>query len=234
MLKYQQIAQLIEQKIIEDNMGQGEKLPSLGHLIDYYQVSKSTIVKALSILENRGVIYQIQGSGIFARKRKKKGYINMLENQGFTSDLENFNLSSKVVFVKIIKPTEELINNLNCSNDDDIYHIKRIRYINGQILCIEESFYLKNIVNYLNEDIVEHSIFHYVKDILKLNIGFSDKHFHVEKLSEESAQLLELKKGDPSLHIEELFYLTSGQAFDFSKTIYHYEHSQFFLQSSNF
>lgn len=233
MLKYEEIAQKIEAFIIKNDLGQGDKLPSLGQLIDTYEVSKSTIVKALTKLETKGVIFQVQGSGIFARKRRKKGYINMVENQGFTADLEQFSLTSKVLDVSLIQPTDEIMTNLNCGPDETIYHIKRIRYINGQVLCLEESFYRQDIVPYLNEAIVGDSIFKYITESLKLNIGFSDKHLHVEKLSEEAAVSLELKANDPALYLEETFYLVSGQAFDFSKTIYHYEHSQFFLQSSS-
>lgn len=157
----------------------------------------------------------------------------MVEKQGFTSDLEQFTLTSKVLAVALIKPTPEIISNLNCEPDEDIYHIKRIRYINGQVLCLEDSFYRQTVVPYLNEGIVADSIFKHITETLKLNIGFSDKHLHVGKLSEESAASLELKANDPALYLEETFYLVSGQAFDFSKTIYHYEHSQFFLQSSS-
>lgn len=233
MLKYQEIAKKIEKKIISDGLAQGEKLPSLSQLIADYQVSKSTIVKALSNLEAKGVIYQVQGSGIFARRRKKAGYINMVENQGFTSDLDKFDLTTKVINIQLTAPSEEVMSNLQCEADAEVYHITRLRYINGQVLCLEESFYLKEVVPYLNETIVTDSIFNYLTSDLKLNIGFSDKHLHVGKLQAETAQMLGLKPADPALYMEELFYLVSGQAFDYSKTIYHYEHSQFFLQSSS-
>ncbi len=233
MLKYQEIALKIEKKIHFENLEQGSRLPSLGELITQYQVSKSTIVKSLAILENRGIIFQVQGSGIFVRKRKRKGYINFMENQGFTHDLEEFNLTSTILNLEIIYPNEEIMNNLNCSANEEVYWVKRIRYINGQTLCVEESYYKKEIVPYLNKEILNDSIFEYLQNALNINIGFSDKYLKVGKINTELAAQLQLPDKSPALFVEELFYLNTGEPFDFSKTIYNYEHSQFFLQGSN-
>lgn len=233
MLKYQEIALKIEEKIHQEQLEQGTRLPSLGELITHYQVSKSTIVKSLAILESRGIIFQVQGSGIFVRRRKRTGYISFMENQGFTQDLEEFQLTSTVLNLDIVHPTEEVMNNLNCSSEDEVYHVKRIRYINGQTLCVEESYYKKEIVPYLNKEIVNDSIFKYLQTALNINIGFSDKYLNVGKINSELAEQLQLPNKSPALFVEELFYLNTGEPFDFSKTIYNYEHSQFFLQGSN-
>ena len=78
MLKYQQIATEIE-KYIEDNaLQQGDKLPVLEALMAQFEVSKSTITKSLDLLEKKGVIFQVRGSGIFVRRLKRKGYISLL------------------------------------------------------------------------------------------------------------------------------------------------------------
>lgn len=233
MLKYMEIAAKIEQYIIDNEFDQGTKLPSFSELIQEYGVSKSTIVKALDVLERNGIIYQIQGSGIFVRRNKRIGYVNLVENHGFTQSLEEFEITSKVLKLEKILPPIEIQDFLDCKEDDFVYYVKRLRYINAQILCVEESYYSCAVVPYLNKEIVQQSIFNYLKTALKLQVSFSDKYLHVIKLSEEKAKLLELKKGDPALLTEELYYLTSGIPFDFSRTTYHYEHSQFFLQSNN-
>lgn len=132
------------------------------------------------------------------------------------------------------KPTQEAALNLNIKQDDDIYYVKRIRFIHGQTLCLEESYYNKSIVTYLNKEIVSESIFHYITEGLGLKIGFSDVFLHVDKLNEEEATYLGLKKGDPKLYMESVFHLTNGQPFDFSKVTYNYEQSQFFNQANSY
>ncbi|MBM7688531.1 GntR family transcriptional regulator [Enterococcus ureilyticus] len=230
MLKYQEVAQQIETKIQTENLPQGTKLPSVSELVTEYQVSKNTILQTLKVLESRSVIYQVQGSGIFVRRRKRKGYITLLENQGFSGDLTYFDVVSKVINVTIVKATEEVANNLHCTLDDDVYLVKRVQSIRGQILCVEESYYKMSVVTFLNESIAEDSIFHYLEKALNIHIGFSDKYLSVHKTKGEISRYLELPEDSPVLLVEEIYYTNTGDPFDFAKNYYHYEHSQFFLQ----
>ncbi|EGA91437.1 transcriptional regulator family protein [Planococcus donghaensis MPA1U2] len=231
MLKYQHIADELENYIEEQKLQQGDKLPILQDLMTQFDVSKSTVTKALDLLEKKGVVFQVRGSGIFVRRHKRQGYISLTSNQGFKKNLEEFQITSDVITLDIRKPTKEAAVNLNISLEDDVYYVKRIRFIHGQTLCIEESYFNKSIVTYLNKEIITESIFNYITEGLGLNIGFADTYLHVDKLNAEEAEYLGLKKDDPKLEVESVFHLTNGQPFDFSKLTYNYVQSQFFLQA---
>jgi GntR family transcriptional regulator of bglA len=233
MLKYQQIATEIEKYIEENALQQGDKLPVLEALMTRFEVSKSTITKSLDLLEKKGIVFQVRGSGIFVRRHKRKGYISLLSNQGFKKSLEDFQITSEVIELDVRKPTKEAALNLNIELDDDVYYVKRVRYIYGLTLCLEESYFNKSIITYLNNEIVSESIFNYLTEGLGLKIGFADTFLHVNKLTDEEAKYLGLKKGDPKLYVESVFHLTNGQPFDFSKVTYNYEQSQFFIQTSS-
>ena len=227
MLKYQQVANDIENYIYDNDLPQGTKLPTVEGLASDYKVSKSTIVKAIESLVLKGLIYQVQGSGIFVRRRSRKGYINFSMAPGFTNNLKDGKVTSKVLEFKSVKPTDEIAESLS---SEEIYVVKRIRYIDGTIFCLEEAYYDKNVVPYLTRDIVEGSIYEYLTKALNLHIGFSDKYMHVEKLNEDISKLLELNPGDPALIDNEHVHLTSGLLFNVSKVTYHYQNSQFFFQ----
>ncbi|PFJ04279.1 GntR family transcriptional regulator [Bacillus cereus] len=233
MLKYQTIANAIEKYIEDNQLQQGSKLPNLETLMNQFGVSKSTITKSLDLLERKGVVFQVRGSGIFVRRHKRKGYISLLSNQGFKKDLEDCNITAKAVELEVKKPTPEVAKNLNMNLDDNIYYVKRIRYINQKPLCLEESYYNKSIIMYLNKEIVTESIFNYITEGLGLRIGFSDSYLHVGKLNEEEAGYLNLENGSPKLCVESIFHLTNGQPFNFSKVTYNYEQSQFFIQTNS-
>lgn len=233
MLKYQQIAEKIERYIEENGLKQGSKLPVIEALMKQFGVSKSTIIKTLELLEKKGIIFQVRGSGIFVRRQNRKGYISLLSNQGFKKDLEDYVLTSTIIELEVRKPTEEVSINLNMELNEDVYYVKRIRYINGQTLCLEESWYNKSIITYLNKEIVSESIFHYITEGLGLKVGFSDVYLQVDKLNEEEATFLGLEKDAPKLLVESIFHLTNGQPFDFSKVTYNYQQSQFFIQANS-
>ncbi|MGE6491351.1 GntR family transcriptional regulator [Exiguobacterium sp. NPDC077395] len=230
MLKYQQIANEIEQYIHEQNLKQGDKLPVLEQMMSQYAVSKSTITKALELLERKGIIFQLRGSGIFVRRHNRPGYMSLFSTQGFKSNLGDRILTSDVLDVSVMKPDALVAENLGIDVTDDVYRVERVRYVDGEVLCHEESYYVKAIVPYLNREIVADSIFDYVQSALGVTIGFSDMYLQVGRLTDVEAGHLGLQENDPTLRIETIFHLTNGKPFDYSRITYHYEHSQFVVQ----
>jgi len=232
MLKYQQIANEIEQYINEQQLKQGDKLPVLEQMMNQYAVSKSTITKALELLERKGVIFQLRGSGIFVRRHNRPGYMSLFSTQGFKSNLGDRVLTSDVIDVSVMKPDALVAENLGIGVSDDVYRVERVRYVDGEVLCHEESYYVKAIVPYLNREIVADSIFDYVQSALGVTIGFSDMYLQVDRLTEVEAGHLGLQENDPTLRIETIFHLTNGKPFDYSRITYHYAHSQFVIQAN--
>ena len=64
-LKYYKLMEDLRQQIMEGKLNPGEKLPSENELSAQYQVSRQTVRKALSILENAGYVYPVHGRGTF-------------------------------------------------------------------------------------------------------------------------------------------------------------------------
>ena len=229
MLKYQIIANEIEDNIYSNDLPQGTKLPTVENLASEYKVSKSTIVKAIESLVSKGIVYQLQGSGIFVRRRNRSGYIDLNITQGFTTSLKEFKITSKVLEFNLIRADEEISELIECNINDEIYLVKRLRYIDDEIMCYEEAYYKKSIVPYLTKEIAQGSIFEYLQTAL--NIGFSDRYLHLEKLDNNHANLLDLTPNDPAMIVLEQIYLSSGVCFNVSKLVYNYKNTQFFLQS---
>jgi len=64
-LKYFKLMEDLKEKILKGEITAGEKLPSENELSYQYNVSRQTVRKALSILENAGYIYAQHGRGTF-------------------------------------------------------------------------------------------------------------------------------------------------------------------------
>lgn len=85
----------------------------------------------------------------------------------------------------------------------------------------------------MNEEIVKNSIYSYIKDDLKLSIGFADKVIYADKLDAECADALGLKVGEPGLVIDQTVFLSRGDVFEISRVIHHYEQTKL-LKLANF
>lgn len=221
--KYEMVVNILEKEMIEGKYDSTKKLPTEEELIKRLNVSKNTIRKAIEILVNKGYIYRVQGSGIFLREFSKLGCVDMKDMNGLTKQFSSEKLESKVLKFSLINADEEIANKMKCSVNTKVYYLKRVRYLNGESLEIEESYYNKDVIPYLSEEICTDSIFNYIRNDLKLKIGFADRIISCEKLNEEEAKLLNLNKDDPTLVLNNIVFLNSGVVFDVSKEKYNYK-----------
>ncbi|MDY4023067.1 GntR family transcriptional regulator [Staphylococcus borealis] len=230
MLKYERIAHEITNAISNNEYKVGDKLPSVEQLKSQYQVSKSTIIKVLGMLQKDGMIYQTQGSGIYVRNKNKSGYINLLKTKGFSDNLQGHQVTSKVLTFKSITPNDEVREHLRLTDENtNVYYVERIRYLDHNPLCIETSYFNQSLVTHLDLASAERSIFDYLQSQLKINIGFSDIYFYIDFLSEQEAQHLNLNLNDPCMRHDLTFYTTKGMPFDYSNIVYHYKYANFFI-----
>ena len=171
-------------------------------LIEEYKVSRNTIRNAIKILINLGIVYSVQGNGMFVRAPKKKGTVYLNSTRGVTMD----------------NPGNKIVNKL----------LKRLRIVDCIPYALERTYYNKDIVPYLGKEIAEGSIFRYLKDDLKLSFGFADKYLTAIKLSKEDAKLLNLNENDPAIMINDNIHLSNGLLFNTSNIIYNYQATNFY------
>jgi GntR family transcriptional regulator len=62
---YQQLADLLREKIADGEYALGDALPSERVMADRYGISHLTVRKSLGLLEEEGLLIRIQGKGTF-------------------------------------------------------------------------------------------------------------------------------------------------------------------------
>ncbi|MHC1684066.1 MAG: GntR family transcriptional regulator [Clostridiaceae bacterium] len=232
--KYEVVVKQLEKEIVDGIFGLNSKLPTEEELMKRFDVSRNTIRKAIEILVNEGYVYQVQGSGVFLRDFSKPGCLTMRNMSGLTKSFPNDKLDTKLIELSLIDADEEIAKKMKCSIGTKVYSVKRIRYVNGEAFEIEEAYYNKDIVPYLNEEICTNSIYKYIEEDLKLKIGFADRVISCDKLTDEEAEILNLQKNDPVLVLESTNFLNSGAVFNISKEKYNYKKSKLLsLESVN-
>lgn len=221
-IKYQIVASTLENEILQGKFQANEKLSTEEELMRRFQVSRNTIRRALNILVDQGYVYQVQGSGLFLREFSRPGCITIRKMQGLTKELAGENMNSRIIELSLVLADEKLAAKMKCELGDSLYYIKRLRFVNGDPLVLEEAYYNKELVPYLNAEIAESSIYRYITEDLRLKIGFADKLIYCEKLSKEDGLHLKLPEGDPALVAENTVFLNTGIVFNVSMEKYNY------------
>ena len=226
--KYKKIASDIEKDILSGVYNKRKKLPTEDFFVKSFGVSRTTIRKAINILVNKGYIYQIQGSGMFLKEAALKNYINLENAYGdiISDNVESIN--SRTIKLEVEEAPPNIAQKLQCNQGTVLYYVERINYVNNIPMSIQYSYFIKDVIPYLNSDIVEDSIESYILNDLKQNIGYLDRVIYADKLSFEQAEVLNLKIDDPSLIIESTASLSNGKVFEWSKDVYNYKEARFF------
>jgi len=227
-MKYQELASIIKENIKNGKYRETEKLPTEDKLMQQYGVSRYCVRNAINILVELGLVYPVQGSGMFVRESKREGCLSLGSTKGLTAELSDHTVEAKVYHLEIIPADEKIATRMKCKIGTPIYYIIRLRTLDGVPLSVEYTYYNQEIVTKIDEKIASGSLFGYIKNTLGLNIGFADKVLYCNKLPEEAASYLGLPPGDPAIIIEDDAYLSNGQMFNASVVYYNYKIAKFF------
>ena len=176
-----------------------------------------------------GLIFPVQGSGMFIRETRKYNTVFLSGTRGITKDHPGNHLINKCLSLEIIHADDNLAQIMQCEIGTPIYYIERLRIVDDAPYAIEYTYYNKDIIPYINKEIVESSIYGYIKNDLHISFGFADKYISSRKLTEKESQLLKLEVGDPAIIIEDNVYLSNGTLFNSSNVVYNYKLAHFFM-----
>ena len=109
---------------------------------------------------------------------------------------------------------------MSLEDESQVWHIKRVRYVNGEPLAFEECYCNHHITGDIPLSAPSTSLFHYFEDELNLHISFSDQQIDAVLAGEELGKYLEVDPITPLLRVLSITCLHSGQCIEFGYTYY--------------
>ena len=204
------MAELIYKQIIADlkkRIFSGEfkemRLPDERTLALEYEVSRSSIKRALTRMASDGIIFKKRGSGTFINPL-------YLKNE-----------------FEVEKPTEELQRDLFLKPTDFVYKIVRLRLFENEPFMIETGYIPIKLVPDLTPKIISGSIFNYMQNEQNLSVTKSFLSVFAEPSTTRDQELLGLKDTEPAGIMEGIFFLDNGTPFEFSSMRFHYRYLKF-------
>lgn len=209
------------------------KLASEPELIAHYNTTRYCLRRALSQLAGMGYIYQAHGIGTFVRPERKESSIGIQNQIDLAEELrlQGHSLKTERIDEKVIRAKQAVFSPSGIKLDPNIFliDVKRFRTLDGKPYLLEHSYFLKDIVGQIPDKALKKSIFEYLKNDLKLKVGFSDKTISADFLSFEEAGFFSSNTGAPSLVVRDDSFLNSGKLFVFSRLVYDYRQTNFFM-----
>lgn len=82
---FQQIAEQIEDRIINDSLKEGDRVPSTNEFAAHYQINPATAAKGINQLVDQGILYKKRGIGMFVAEGAKAQLVKKRKDQFFES-----------------------------------------------------------------------------------------------------------------------------------------------------
>lgn len=194
-------------KIKKGSFSENSPLPSERELILNYNVSRSTVRKALNTLQMNGFIYKIHGQGTFI---KPQVFEQPLYNfYSFTDELkkDNITIRNSILSYEQFQLDSSLSSKLNKSKGEVFHKIVRLRSAKNYPLMIEITYLPKNRFFNINTDILEEkSLYSYLFSKYSLSVDKATETFRPIIPNSQECSLLKITPKIPCILLERFSY----------------------------
>ena len=157
---YSAIVDDLQKRIAEGEYQPGENLPTESELCEQYNVSRITVRKAISCLEEEGVIDHPFSKTPCVKKSSIPRRINYM--RGLSEDLmrEGVRCSNYILKAEKMSADETLAEAMEIAVGEPLYYVERLRYGNGEPLCYQSLYLVARFCpGILDEDLAKESIY---------------------------------------------------------------------------
>ena len=219
--KFDKILADLKNKIETSEYSFNSFLPSENKLTKIYDSSRATVRRALSELIRRGYIQTHQGSRvriIYEPVKRNIFKIGGIESFKEAALRNGFTYDTKVVLLEKIIADENIATRSGFKFGDELYDVRRVRYINGKALILDKNYFLASVARDLTEEIARKSIYDYLENQLNVKILTSKRTMTAELATSEDKKYLELEDYNCLAIVSGRVFNSDGIQFEYTES----------------
>ncbi|WP_199436354.1 GntR family transcriptional regulator [Vibrio owensii] len=197
-----------EQKILKG----GDFIPTEREFSELLGVSRITIRKALDVLDKDGVIVRSRGLGTMISDTVE--YSGKAAT-GFSQQVVLKGKKPDTLWIKkdTMPCSAEIAETLNLKEGDEVFLLKRVRYIDEQAVSIEESYVPSELIH--DPDDIQLSLYDYFHS-QNITPSKTQSRVSAKMPTEESLEKLNIDLTTPVLLIEQTAFDSTGRPIEYS------------------
>lgn len=214
---YVQIREALRERITQELLNPGQRIPSEEDLAGRYGVSRVTVRKAISDLIGDGLLYRSHGVGTFvANVRINRDHTRLTD---FFEDAaaQGMGIQAQILSREIIPAEPKIAKALALPEGELVVRIESLRLVGGEPVTVHCAYVSQRIFPDLSEkELSLRSIWTFLgRD------GFKVK-YAIEKLEacladRVSAHLLQIEEGSPILYKERIIFAEDGTPLEYQE-----------------
>jgi GntR family transcriptional regulator len=211
--KHVQLSEMLIREIIAGHLADGARLPPERRMAAELGVAVGTLRRALALLEEKGLLQRVQGSGNYISARPMVESIYAF----FRLELAGGGGLPTARVIDVIKLRKPL--DAPYFGDAPLAHcIRRVRLLDDIPVALEEIWLDARFVPRLRAQELMDSLYFYYKKALGLVISRIEDRVTVRDVPDWAPQELPMKPGTPAGYIERLSFAQDNQPAEYSRT----------------
>jgi GntR family transcriptional regulator len=201
---YSSIAQKIDNNILND----GDKLPNEMELCKDFGISRITVRQAFKELETNGYIVRERGRGTFVRKKIETHSLQKVSSIVDELKKEGIKTKKKILENIVIFPDERIKKILELGSKEQIFFVKRLIYAYGSPLYITKAYFPYDLTGKISKKtLMDNSFTKIITEIYNLKLIHSKRILEPDIPDKETVKLLEIKgNGKKVIHYLQTFW----------------------------
>jgi len=208
-----QISEALIREISSGILADGARLPTERQMAADYNVAVGTLRKSLAILEDKGLLERVQGSGNYIRAQS--------------------NVESLYAFFRLERfqggglPTAKILNITPKTKEADFPYfgdaktahcIERLRYLDDTLIALEQIWLDRRFVETLKASDVHESLYDYYKTSLNLVMSRIEDKVSFQAVPEWAPPEFDMQVGEIAGYVQRIGWDQFDQPAEFSKT----------------
>ncbi|MGL5600419.1 MAG: GntR family transcriptional regulator [Silvania sp.] len=213
---YKSIADKLRLRLNSSDFNVGSPLPGEKALALEFGVARMTIRKATDLLVAWGLVERRHGSGTYVARKdvhhettNLTGLVEVLREQGKS-------VVSKVLTFEVMAAPPAIASQLRIPVDTQIYFSRRIRYVEGKPLMLEDSYMPVRLFRTLSLSHLEGSKFDYIEKECGITISGNYESLAPVLADKQLAMSMNVAEHTPLLRITSLSYSDCGEFLNYS------------------
>ncbi len=231
--KFEFIYRDLKSKVEQGSYPYQELLPSENTLVVQYGCSRNTVRRALANLAAEGYVQPIHGKGvrvIYQPAVRATFTVGGIESFQETARRNRLRSVTKVVHFSEITAGPRLAAESGFAEGSVLYHVERVRELDGKALILDINYFLKDLVPGLTAEIAARSIYEYLEHTLGIQIATSKRRITVEHATEADRRYLDLNGFDCLAVVTSQTFNADGVQFEYTRS--HHQPDYFSFQDT--
>lgn len=228
---YYQLQELLIEQIESGVYKPGDAIPSENQLVKMFDVSKNTVIQALTALEYKKLVHRVRGKGTYVSNNKITQDISTLLS--YSAEIIGLKKkpTSTILSSNKIPASESIANKLGLKRDEPVYQIQRLREVDREPMALQTSFLPCEICDGLiDHPLTDDSLFKTLNDHYGIAVVSAKETLQTIKADRYESNLLHVKIDEPLFFVERSSYDTQGRIVEFVRTILRGDRYRFVLQ----